>query len=168
MNIRVRNSLFETNSSSVHTIAIERKTPTYFPKEIYFRVGEFGWGRDVVEPADYLYTAILYMYGYEISNDDNSEDYKAITQNRLDRIKEVLVRKGIKPVFLKPEDGESYYIDHVNELNEFIDMILEDENMLIRFLVGPDSYVETGNDNEFECEVIKHDEEKFEYFEKGN
>ena len=53
---QIRSSVFETNSSSTHSIAIPRSSPLI--KGIAFQIGEFGWGFNSVDPADYFYTAI--------------------------------------------------------------------------------------------------------------
>ena len=53
---QIRTSVFETNSSSTHSIAISKK-PVTIGKYIYFGIGEFGWENDCVNTADYLYTA---------------------------------------------------------------------------------------------------------------
>ena len=52
----IRSNVFETNSSSTHSIAIPKNCEaTNF---ISFHVGDFGWGWEEVDPADYFYTAI--------------------------------------------------------------------------------------------------------------
>ena len=58
--IQIRAGVFETNSSSTHSIAISKK-PVVIGKSIRFGIGEFGWENDCVDTADYLYTAILDM-----------------------------------------------------------------------------------------------------------
>ena len=57
----IRSNVFETNSSSTHSIAIPKNCETN--NFISFHVGDFGWGWEEVDPADYFYTAI-----YETSN----------------------------------------------------------------------------------------------------
>ena len=58
---QVRRNVFETNSSSTHSICIS-KAPVTAGKYIHFRIGEYGWENDCVNIADYLYTAILEQY----------------------------------------------------------------------------------------------------------
>ena len=54
---QIRKGTFETNSSSTHSLAIPKDSVKY-PKSISFHLGEFGWGWEEEDPADYLYTAI--------------------------------------------------------------------------------------------------------------
>ena len=181
MKRQIRNSVFETNSSSTHSIAISKK-PVVIGKTINFRIGEFGWENDCVDTADYLYTAIL--------EQDEADEL-------LEKLKDILDRYSIEYKFEEPKyttDGKykwlDYgYVDHSYETREFIFAVLDDEDLLMRCLFG-DSCVYTGNDNQ-DCypagcniadEVIweyengkyveksnpYHDPENYDYFYKGN
>ena len=181
MKRQIRSSVFETNSSSTHSIAISKKQPV-IGKYIHFRIGEFGWENDCVDTADYLYTAIL---------EQNDRD------DLLERLKGILDKYSIEYEFAEPfwrkssfGDGvwlEYGYIDHSYELREFLNTILSDEDLLMRYLFG-DSNVYTGNDNQDPCPsgcnianeeyydfdknamVINpyHDSENYDYFYKEN
>lgn len=136
---QIRNNVFETNSSSMHSIAISKEPVINLPDTIYFRLGEFGWEFDKVDSGDYLYTAIMTIY------DKKDRD------NKLNELKSVLDSRGIKYEFETPKfdsDGwlDNGYIDHSDELSTFIDAVLSDEDMLMRLLFG-NSCVFTGNDN---------------------
>lgn len=182
MKRQIRNSVFETNSSSTHSIAISKK-PVVIGKYIRFGIGEFGWENDCVDTADYLYTAIL---------EQDNRDYL------LDRLKEILDKHSIEyefatPLWHKSSYGDYLdygYIDHSYELREFLDTILSDEDLLMRYLFG-DSNVYTGNDNQDSvpngCNIAEeyvyvedergnyveqpnpyHDPVNYDYFYKGN
>ena len=182
MKRQIRSSVFETNSSSTHSIAISKK-PVVISKSIHFGIGEFGWENGCADTADYLYTAILVQ-----------DEYNEL----LDKLKEILDKYSIEYSFEEPEWHKSSYndsdiwleygyVDHSYELREFIFTILDDENLLMRYLFG-DSYVYTGNDNQDDrpsgcniaCEeyydygsdkMVKnpyHDSENYDYFYKGN
>ena len=183
MKRQIRNMVFETNSSSTHSIAISKKKPVV-GKHIRFGIGEFGWENDCVDTADYLYTAIL---------EQNEAD------ELLDRLKEILDNYSIeyefeKPSYYKSDYGDYKYldygyVDHSNETREFIFAVLDDQDLLMRCLFG-DSCVYTGNDNQdchpagcniadkviWEYENGKyveksnpyHDPENYDYFYKGN
>ena len=181
MKRQIRKMVFETNSSSTHSIAISKAKPV-IGKYIHFGIGEFGWENDCVDTADYLYTAIL-------EQDDRYE--------LLDKLKEILDEHSIKyefkePRLLKSNYGDySYldygYVDHSNEAREFIFAVLNDEDLLMRYLFG-DSTVYTGNDNQDPkpsgCDIADeeyydwgsnkmvknpyHDPENYDYFYKGN
>ena len=180
---QIRRNVFETNSSSTHSICIS-KAPATTRFKIHFRIGEFGWENDCVDTADYLYTAIL-------EQRDSDE--------LLEKLKDMLDSNSIEYKFEKPKyetssDG-SYkwlaegYIDHSYDTRDFIDAVLSDEDLLMRCLFG-DSCVYTGNDNQ-DCspsgcniadEIIweydgdkyvekpnpYHDPEHYDYFYKGN
>lgn len=176
--ITIRKNVFETNSSSTHSICISKK-PVTIPNGtlIRFSFGEYGWENTTVyNTANYLYTAITAL-------DD---------RNGLNRLKETLDKWGVKYEFEKPLKDEygflvSGYIDHVSCLCEFVQAVLSDEDLLARYLFG-DSFINTGNDNQdgdyagcdIACEEIYdwdtgeykknpyHDEENYDYFEKGN
>ncbi len=183
MKRQIRSSVFETNSSSTHSIAIS-KAPVVIGKHIRFGIGEFGWENDIADTADYLYTAIL--------EQNNSSEL-------LNKLKEILDRHSIEYEFEEARYRKSYngeyeyldygYIDHGYELGEFLDTILSNEDLLMRYLFG-DSAVYTGNDNQDSipngCDIADeyywteengkyvekpnpyHDPVNYEYFYKGN
>lgn len=181
--IQIRNGVFETNSSSTHSIAISKK-PVMAGKYISFGIGEFGWENGIADTADYLYTAILEQHN---------------PSELLNKLKEILDKHSIEYKFEEPRYEKSYngkyeylaygYIDHSYELGEFLDVILNDEDLLMRYLFG-NSTVYTGNDNQDSdpsgCDIADkyywteengryveklnpyHDSENYEYFYKGN
>ena len=181
--IQIRSNVFETNSSSTHSICIPKKV-NKIDNFIDFNIGEYGWENDCVEDtASYLYTAILSGYEYDEAMDKVKE------------LADILNRRDIAYRFDKPEwyvysDGykglENGYIDHAYETREFVESILNDEDMLLRYL--SDGIVYTGNDNQDSqpdgCDIADdyyydydsneyvpnpyHDEEKYDYFYKGN
>ena len=180
---QVRRNVFETNSSSTHSICIS-KAPVTIRKYIHFRIGEYGWENDCVDTQDYLYTAILEQYDAD---------------ELLENLRDILDSYSIEYEFENPNyktssDGEyrwlDYgYVDHASETREFINTVLSDEDMLMRCLFG-NSYVYTGNDNQDSCpsgcniadEIMweyengkyiekpnpYHDPENYDYFYKGN
>ena len=181
---QIRSNVFETNSSSTHSICISKKPVSVDGSSIHFYIGEYGWENDCVNAADYLYTAIL-------TQNDSDE--------LLHQLKNILDAHSISYEFEEPqyssddEDGwkrlENGYIDHSDETREFIYAVLSNEDMLMRCLFG-DSCVHTGNDNQ-DCdpsgcniadEIIweydggkyveklnpYHDPEHYDYFYKGN
>ena len=158
--IQIRNSVFETNSSSTHSIAIPRSCDNV--NYISFHIGEFGWEWAEVEPADYFYTAI-----YETSG---SEDE---VKEKIEKLKSILDSHGIKYRFGEVEyyiwhsdyankdclSLDYGYIDHGNELTDFVDELLNDGDKLVRFLSM--GLVFTGNDNsdaEQQCFIERNQE----------
>lgn len=154
----VRKNVFETNSSSTHSIAIPKSCNS--ANCIYFHIDRFGWGWNEVDPADYFYTAI-----YEVSNTEEA------AEERLNKLKSILDSFGVEYRFGEARTevykyGDSYYlslengyIDHGYELAPFVDELLNDSDKLMRFLSG--GLVFTGNDNcsEEESGFINRDKE---------
>ena len=140
----IRKSVFETNSSSTHSICISKKMPKNFPKEITFKAGKYGWEIDeVFDTASYLYTAL--------ANESTQ------LETDLAHIASVLEKHGIeyyfKPVqmqfdpYSKKLEVSDVWIDHSNQLSDFLRDIMSDDDRLLRFLCAPDSKILTGNDN---------------------
>lgn len=84
MKKQIRQGVFETNSSSTHSICIAKDTELIIPKELHLEFGEFGWECNTLnslqEKASYLYTGLI--------AEKRKEDS--------DRIIELLKSKGIE------------------------------------------------------------------------
>ena len=143
--VQIRSGVFETNSSSTHSIAVPRDC---IAKDyVSLRTDDFGWEFKQVDAADYFYTAI-----YETSTTEEE------VNSKIERLKEILNEHGIGYKLSKPKtsistyDNKDYfylddgYIDHGGELGEFVDELLADGDKLVRFLSG--GLVFTGNDND--------------------
>lgn len=141
----IRSNVFETNSSSTHSIAIPKNCSEI--NNISFYIGEFGWEWGEADPADYFYTAI-----YETSNTASE------VAEKLEKLTDILDAHDIKYHFgearthiWNSDNGIDYisldngYIDHGGELRAFVDELLNDGDKLIRFL--SEGLVFTGNDN---------------------
>lgn len=172
MKTQVRRSVFETNSSSTHSISIVKESSNiHFPSVVEFNAGEFGWEwenyNDYLSKASYLYTAILETTQLKVTEDlaDGKKQCKDLIDEKLNKIREILWKYGIECVFdsyeIKHYDYEvsvgkhhNYYpeydgyIDHGYELADWVNRILNDEKLLINFLFDNDSVIETGNDND--------------------
>ena len=146
MKRQIRRGVFETNSSSTHSIAIPKKCNSV--SYMSFDIGEFGWDWEEVDPADYLYTAI-----YELSETEDE------AKEKIEKLENILKENGIDYKLGKVKahtwhsecsDRDFYslddgYIDHAYELRELVDGLLNDGDKLIRFISG--GLVFTGNDN---------------------
>lgn len=163
MKRQIRSNVFETNSSSTHSIAIPKKCET--PSNISFYTGDFGWSFEEVDAVDYFYTAI-----YETSATETE------VLEKIQKLKSILESHDIEYHFAKPNsytwhsdyDDKEYfslddgYIDHGYELKDFVDELLNDEDKLLRFLGG--GLVFTGNDNSDNNGFISRDEEFIEHY----
>jgi hypothetical protein len=158
----IRRNVFETNSSSTHSLCVTKNNILDQKQDsIYFSIGEFGWECDTLrspsEKASYLYTAILVCDGMI---------------DCLDSVKSALSNNNIKYKLEEPEYDKKYgdleygYIDHSSELYDFLE-ICNDEDKIMRFLFSSESFILTGNDN-CDCDTdINVDYDHEEYY-KGN
>lgn len=162
--ITIRNNTFETNSSSTHSICIPKNCEYNNLSHVSFNLGEFGWTTAHVDACNYLYTAIVELEKYY--------NYRG-----LDKLKEILDKNNVTYDFEEVDDKKYFYIDHVEDLVEFVDKCLSDEEYLLRFLSYGEVY--TGNDNDFteyEDDEIperllayyKPEEELYDYYYKSN
>src|SRR5690348_3254391 len=126
MKQKVRESVFETNSSSTHSICIAKDAEIILPESLHFSFGEFGWEHGSLgstgEKASYLYTGLV--------ANGRQDDFKAIVA--------VLEGAGVEvtfeePVFTNHKDGtpKTYadnegYVDHSDELVSFLNAVCED------------------------------------------
>ena len=157
MRTQIRKGAFETNSSSTHAVSIFRGSNYVIPEEIIIRPGEFGWSCEIYNtPEDklsYLYTWILSMcssYEYnEVTNKyEEHYDYKKLKDYQY-RLKSKLEALGVKEVEFEQCNGwdKDGYIDHSEKLYfEDLETILE--SYFEDYVFNPDSYIETGNDND--------------------
>lgn len=153
---KVRKNVFETNSSSTHSICIAKNVDYDIPKELHFEFGEFGWEHDTLnttsEKASYLYTGVVNYF-----------------PEKLDGILEVLKSKGIE-VTLQEKSGnywESGYVDHGSEMDDFVEGVTESEDRLLSYLFSGLSFVHTGNDNSDHDVDVNVSYDHDEYY-KGN
>ena len=144
--IQIRRGVFETNSSSTHSICIvsDTNTPLVFPKSLRFECREFGWEwrtlSTMEDKAAYLYAAIL-------STCERDAAEKITTG-----LADTLWKHGVKCNFETPDyDDDGYVwnagIDHSEEVNVFLHDVLCSEDTLLRYLFSDLSFVKTGNDN---------------------
>lgn len=145
---KIRNGCFETNSSSTHTIIVSDRDVDYDYKFTIFCIGEFGWEMGVIDDswgrASYFYTAAC-----ELTGRDVKDDIIAL----LEPLGIQCVFNEDKAPFFKDYDGDDRkyldngYIDHCEELQEFVNDLMKDGKALARFIFNDESFVVTGNDN---------------------
>lgn len=146
---KIRNNIFETNSSSTHALVVYKNGTYQLPSKLRFDIGEFGWGYEVYHDthskASYIITLIF------------THNTKYETEYLLDKLSKILDKYNIQYSF--PEinfvnsNGWAYwdmdgYIDHSNEAYSWLYDLLDDEDMLFKFLFDEESYISTGNDND--------------------
>lgn len=172
-----RNSVFETNSSSVHTFTIGEghgyKPDPELAKKInrfYLRFDWYEWGPDTVDTPErkvsYLISAIWCTDGYNSIPDEIwSNDTKRISWamdfvNKSDGLK--LIKKAIDDYYGKDVElvwdvsDDAGHIDHqsIEDYKSFSDFLegkgIETVDKLRDFIFGDDSWIIIGNDNDAE------------------
>lgn len=165
MKRQVRRSVFETNSSSTHSICITKSDidKAHLPSILVFKHGEYGVEYDklysVEEKASYLYQ-IIWDLTYD--NEDKRREY-------LNHIIIVLDRVGVICDFktTKPNSWGNGYVDHADYAEEFLRAVMNDDDKLLRYLFSGESFVLTGGDNNDDDVTIRVDYPHEEY-EKWN
>ena len=137
MKVSYRNGVFETNSSSVHAIVINKQNMAVNNGSIVtVKPGDYGWEfeeyRTPSQKINYLWTAI-------VDNKENLESWKEYLREALE------LSDGV--VFIdEPEDSIMDTVDHAEELKDLLKTLRKDPKLLMKFVFG-DSYIVTGNDN---------------------
>lgn len=174
----IRKGIFETNSSSTHTLVISNEDTLAKKDFLYFDFDEFGWEFEEYntpeERASYLWTYFVYMYS-DYDSSTHTYDYSKALEWK-DKLENILNNNGIKCEFADPYIKDTGYIDHGNELNGFFESMIENDNdKLINYLFGSDSAIYTGNDNceKYECDTFdykinKAEQKGYEVYYKGN
>ena len=161
--ISIRKGVFETNSSSVHTIVIQANPPKkIYPLMIY--EDDYGWSLEFLqtpeERASYFYTALCNC---------GEELHEPVHDARLKMMS--LLPKDIR-YECEFENGKDCYIDHCYELLPWLQDLIDDNDKFLRFIYGDKSYVRTGNDNtdyiDFEYPEEGIQDDGSEVYIKGN
>ncbi len=145
----IRNSVFETNSSSCHSISIGESDvyDSVIPDEngdIILEPMEFGWEQERYNDP---YTKMVYMWIYINDWSGWNEDEFMETFQRV-----VCGHTGASSVIMvadenAPEWRRSGYIDHQSVESNDYHHLFYDDNLLKQFLFDSDSWLVTDNDN---------------------
>ena len=143
---KIRPKVFETNSSSTHSISIDISNTglmeVLLPDDegnIVLNGGDFGWRHETfyaaLDKASYMA-----IYAQEWSG-PNRDQF-------IETLKNVIkVQTGAKDVIFNFTD-ESSYIDHQAVEDRDYDYLFEDERLLRLFIFSKNSFLKTGNDND--------------------
>lgn len=168
MKTTIRRGVWETNSSSVHTLSVINESDVKkYPEKVVFGSGEFGWENQIytntASKAAYIWEILNYMNYYREEYDECKDVLEIIK-----KIKKTLTKNGIKPVFEFPNDtickndngtvyhyfvnkkgkGDGGYVDHPDEAVGFVRELADDPKKLLNFLFDKKSWIRTGNDNQ--------------------
>jgi hypothetical protein len=138
----IRQSVFETNSSSTHSISISDKSDftTIHPEgdgNIYLNGGEFGW--EIEEYTDPL-TKANYCAIDNASNEERVEMLKRVIKEHT-KANDVIINANTEDYKSKYHS----YIDH--QSNGTSEDAFESEETLKNFIFRRDSVLYTDNDN---------------------
>jgi hypothetical protein len=142
------------------------------PKSLHFGFDEFGWNysvlRSVYEKADYLYTGLIHNHREK----DAKYIIKCLRLEGIDvtyepakYVAKSYVHDGVKHEYMSCENEG--WVDHGEELNEFLDTMVKDKKALLAYLFSDLSYIITGNDNSDHDVEIKVEYPHTVYY-KGN
>lgn len=142
----IRSNVFETNSSSTHAICIcTEEIPSKIPEKLYFGIGEHGWEFETLctpeDKANYLYTAILELYG--------KEGYKEKIEHLSFALKDICEVEFEEPIWWSYSSLEYGYIDHYDGLKEFVEDLFNNDTLLFEYLFSNKSFINKGNDNSY-------------------
>jgi hypothetical protein len=152
----IRQNVFETNSSSTHSLSISNINnidntikDKYLKLNLFLRFDEFGWGYDNLETPQDKLTYILTMITNNNFNryNDNEGDIK-------ERLLELDVYKRVNNV-VKKYTGKDIYTDinikdfgHIDhQSNDILDEWLDDEEKIASIIFNSDSCITIDNDN---------------------
>lgn len=152
--LTIRQNVFETNSSSTHSMCVTNKgiseIENYIGKTMDFELGDYDWGWDVLydpqEKLNYLLTALAYKK-YPL-------DYYPIINKHLEKHGihfdcPIPENPHYKHLLEQIEDTYGYGIDHesIDDSVKFAEEMLENDQRLIDYLFNTNSFVIIGNDN---------------------
>jgi hypothetical protein len=164
MTTQIRKSVFETNSSSTHSIHIDDgkyvSDLIFVDNDEVLRIypGEFGWEvedyYDAASKASYCMT-YLYQCAQRYSKDykESWYDFSGHLQKWLNMLTEVLKEEtGASKVEYRQNDDKYYpygYIDHQSAQGDrdTCGPVFESKETLRNFIFNPNSYLHTDNDN---------------------
>lgn len=153
----IRRGVFETNSSSTHTICIPKQIGELnLPKSIQLVDDEFGWEFNLHDSPQ---TKLSYLCVGLKENEMVDE---------LERVKTIIEKAGVK--IIDRDANISGYLDHSSGLMPFLTAIMKDDGMLLRYIFSDLSFVSTGNDNDKTVQPMgtKLDGMDYDNFYKGN
>lgn len=143
--INIRTGVFETNSSSTHSICVAKNVDIYLPKEIHFEFGSFGSEYKkldtIKEKASFLYTAFFNI------DDIGGMNKIFLLLNKM-KINIKVEKPRYESGYIGPTNG-GYIHDMTSEIHTFLKEITKKDNLL-NYLFSPLSYVVSGPESLYE------------------
>ena len=150
-----RTGLFETNSSSIHAIVIPSPKENTYVQEYYelnpenpipLEYSEVSFDVDIMELKDWRDRAIYLHLAASLLADN--------CPGALEKIESWFLGIGVKIKCLDA-DFERCWIDHLDELIDFIDEIAWKPDLMTRFVFDKRSRVYTASDSDDESPAYK-------------
>ncbi len=145
----VRHGVFETNSSSCHSLSIGASgtydgiTPNEDNLIIVDDSHEFGWSQETYSYPE-ARLAYAYIYAMDWSGDKRDEFIKTLQEVVCEHTGAGAVTHE---VFGKKWNDGYGYIDHQSVESADLHYIFEDKSLLKSFIFDSSSWIETDNDN---------------------
>lgn len=157
----VRKNIFETNSSSTHSLVIPKNVDN---KEycLYDSLDHnYGFGRDECRLVDdwdeklaYLYMTFKYLVDYrQVDIDLFKQRINGIYKDVYNIVEYKPYKNGLTPQdifnYIDNNSGLDAYIDHLGEFakkEELLDKVLNDDEFLKRFIFNKAGYIVVGSD----------------------
>lgn len=160
--ITIRSNVFETNSSSTHSMCIvhdnlDEKQIKKIQRNVVFKAEYFGWDNSFINSVEGK-ASYLFSIACTISPSER-EDFK-------NQVYEWLSEIGVEATFID-NNYDDYLIDHYDGAIPFYRFVMHTKNHLIRYLFSDKSFVITGNDN-VPSDVEINVDYRHEEFYKGN
>lgn len=158
MTIKIRSNVFETNSSSVHTIVFH---PTDMANVVCTDImkiegGQFGRSPkfpiiSIEERLNYLWTAIwdicIESFNYETQKYESNFDELKWWKNAIHLYCPNAILYNLE------DDGWDYpYVDHANLVKPLLAAMKKDISLLKYYLLDPDGYIIISGDEAYEDE----------------
>lgn len=182
--IQIRNSIFETNSSSTHALCMSMndfyrlEIPEYKQwrkqaKPLHIIGGEYGRSPqkpliELEEKANYLWTAVLDCYSkFHWDNENNRSYYTCTNKEKIEWWKQQILNELPENSTLKDDYYDKYdsldfpWIDHAAQIENFI-KICENDSRYIHCLLDDNSFIEISGDEypNFITAFLPHNEEQ--------
>ena len=149
----IRKGVFETNSSSTHSITVESNTgftsisPNNDGEIVIKASGEYGWAQETYkDPVDKLDYITIYARDW---CGESSEQFLSQIKNCVEEHTGATVKFEYETErSWNGNDHNSGYIDHQSvEMSDYHHLFLDDGKLLKDFIFGIGSELETDNDN---------------------
>lgn len=129
----IRNGVFETNSSSMHSLSIGDRDVISTPSKLFVTLKTYGWGYDVLktpsEKVSYLMSLVASNHGFSTYYDKSATEDDFFEIPEIEHILDVLKSKGCELYLSRDSNGDFGDVDHQSSMPmyKFLDGVSLDE-----------------------------------------